>query len=83
MNWQQLRQQYPHRWLIVEAINAHTEGSNRIIDQLDVIEIFGDDWKPAWELYKALHNADRYREYYVLHTEALNIGVMDTFGRVL
>lgn len=85
MNWQQIREQYPHRWLVVEAVDAHTEGALRVIDQLEVVVAFEDNWKPAWEHYKAVHDADRYREYYVLHTdrEVLNIGVMDAFGRVV
>ena len=50
-----------------------------------VIADFGADWKPAWERYKALHHADPQREYYMLHTdrEVLDIGVIDSFGRVV
>lgn len=85
MNWQQIREQYPHCWLVMEAINAFTQGSERIINHLEVIEVFADDWKPAWEHYKLMHNVNRQREYYVLHTDRpeLNIGVLDTFGRIV
>jgi hypothetical protein len=85
MDWQTIRKQYPHRWLVVEAIDARTEGGKRIIDHLEVIETFADDYKPAWQCYLRLHEADRWREYYFLHTdrEELNIGVMDEFGRIM
>ncbi len=83
MNWQEVREKYPHRWLVVEAYNAYTEKGKRVINHLEVVGVFEDDWKPAWEHYKRLHHAARDREYYVLHTdrEELNIGVMDAFGR--
>lgn len=85
MTWQMIREQYPGCWVVVEAINARTDGGRRVIDQLDVVTAFGADWKPAWEHYKQLHAADRHREYYVLHTDRaeLNIGVMDRFHRVI
>lgn len=85
MDWQTLRTQYPHSWLLVEAFDASTEGDQRIIPHLELIASFGSDWDAAWERYKSLHHADRRREYYVLHTdrETLDIGVIDAFGRVV
>ncbi|MCC6896774.1 MAG: hypothetical protein IT321_28410 [Anaerolineae bacterium] len=84
MDWQQVRDQFPHAWVVVEAIDAYTEGAKRIANQLHVIEVFGDNWKHAWDKYRQLHRSDRWREYYVLHTDRveLNIGVMDEFRRV-
>jgi hypothetical protein len=85
MNWQELRQNYPHSWLVVEAFGAYTEGGQRVIPHLELIADFGADWEPAWERYKALHHADKHREYYMLHTdrEILDIGVMDAFWRIV
>ncbi len=87
MDWQTIRQFYPHLWLVVEAIDAYTDEQRgkRMIDHLEVIEVFADDYKPAWECFKRLHHADKWREYYFLHTdrEELNIGVMDAFRRKL
>jgi hypothetical protein len=85
MDWQTIRTKYPHNWVVVEAINAYTDGAKRVIPQLSFISAFGDDWSAAWEHYKNLHHVDKYREYYVLHTdrEQLDIGVMDSFGRSL
>ena len=34
MNWNQIRHQYPHQWLLVEAIKAHTEGNRRRLEEL-------------------------------------------------
>ena len=83
MNWQEIREQFPHRWLVVEALDGRTEGGKRVIKQLDVLDSFGDDWQRAWEYYKHVHQVDRMREYYVLHTDRLelDIAVQDAFGR--
>jgi hypothetical protein len=83
MDWQTIRQLYPHRWLVVEAIDARTDEQRgkRIINQLEVIEVFGDDSKPAWECYSRLHDENKWREYYFLHTdrEELDIKVQTAF----
>jgi hypothetical protein len=85
MDWQELRRQYPHSWLLVEAFDAYTEGDQRIIPRLELIAEFGVDWETAWDRYKTLHRADKHREYYVLHSdrETLDIGVLDAFWRVV
>ena len=85
MNWQELRGKYPHRWLVVEAIDAYTERGQRVIPHLELIAAFAEDWEPAWSCYQGLHEADKSREYYFLHTdrEELNIGVLDAFLRPL
>lgn len=85
MNWQEIRQAYPHQWLVVEAIDAYTENSQRVIPQLSFVDTFGNDWEAAWDAYKRLHRADKHREYYVVHTdrEALDIGILDSFWRVV
>lgn len=84
MDWQTIRKLYPSRWLVVEALDAYTEGRQRIISELNVIATFGDDWRPASALYRELHRADHSREYYFLHTDRpeLNIGVKYVFQRL-
>lgn len=83
MNWQEIREKYPHRWVVVEALDGCTEGEHRIINKLIVVSMFEDNWKPAWEHYELLHRTHKNREYYVLHTDRpeLNIGVLYAFGR--
>lgn len=85
MKWQEIQEQYPHRWVVVEAIGAYTDGAHRVIEELALVGTFGSDFREAWEFYKHIHAQDKEREYYYLHTdrEALNIGVMDAFRRVI
>jgi len=85
MTWEQICQQYPHTWVLVEALHAYTQGSQRVIPELKLVQTFGADWQRAWEHYKTVHHGDHNREYYVLHTDRpeLDIGVLDSFGRVV
>lgn len=78
MDWQRIRELHPHNWVLVEALDGRTEGDKRIINQMSIHGVHGDDWKAAWEQYKELHRADKWREYYPLHTdrEELEIGVI-------
>ncbi len=85
MKWQEIRELVPHRWVVVEAIDAFTEGSRRIVDELVLIRAFGEDSHEAWSFYKRIHAQDRWREYYYLHTdrEELDIEAMDSFRRTV
>ena len=38
MKWSEVRQAYPDRWLIVEALEAHNTGDQRELDGLAVVE---------------------------------------------
>lgn len=82
MKWQDVRNQFPDCWLLVEALKAHTEQGQRIVEDMSVIEVYHSDFWAAWRRYKDLHHLDRKREYYVLHTERtdLDIGILDAFG---
>ncbi len=84
MDWEQIRGQYPQQWVVVEALDGVTHGAHRIINQLAFSGAFAD-WEGAWQAYSTLHNADKWREYYVIHTDRreLNIGVIESFGRVI
>jgi hypothetical protein len=42
MQWQEIRQHYPHQWLLVEAITAHSTSGKRILEQLAVVDTFPD-----------------------------------------
>ena len=83
MNWQQIRELHPRSWVVVEAQDGRTRAGKRIIDSFSIFGVHRDNWKAAWEQYKTLHHADKWREYYVLHTDnvELEIGVLDAFMR--
>ena len=74
MMWQDIRKHYPQQWLLVEAIQAHSEANKRILEQLAVVDIFPDSIA-AMKRYAQLHHKAPQRELYVFHTsrETLDI----------
>ena len=68
MQWDEIRRQHPHQWLVVEAIQARSEGGKRLLEQLAVVNIFPDALA-AMRGYTELHHRYPDRELYVLHTD--------------
>lgn len=81
MQWGEIREQHPSQWLLIDAVEAHSEDGWRILDDLQVVESFLDV-KVAWERYKELHRAAPSRELYLLHTdrEQIEISEVRTLG---
>ena len=76
MNWNQIRHQYPHQWLLVEAIKAHTEGNRRRLEELAVIDAYPDS-AAAMQGYLGLHREAPARELYVLHTDRTELDITE------
>ncbi len=74
MRWVEVREQYPEQWLVIEALEAHSEGERRSLDQIAVVEIC-DDGEEALLRYRELHRQYPQREFYFVHTarETLDI----------
>ena len=68
MNWQESCHHYPHQWLLIEAVQAHTDADQRIIDNLAVIGAYPDA-AAALRDYARLHHTAPDRELYVAHTD--------------
>lgn len=68
MRWTELRNRYPHQWLIVEALDARSEGGLRRLGELAVVDAFGGG-EDALRAYLQLHRHAPQRELYVLHTD--------------
>ena len=81
MHWNEIRQHYPAQWLLVEAVDAHSENGKRILEQLAVIDIFPDS-VAAMKRYAQLHRAMPAHEYYVFHSnrETLDIAERQWIG---
>lgn len=77
MQWQEIRKLYPHTWLVVEALSAHSVADKRILDQLAVLNSF-EDSAAAFHYYSTLHRESRNRELYVLHTDRANVEIMES-----
>lgn len=78
MKWDKIRQTYPHQWLLVEALEAHTLSGKRILDDLAVVDSFPDGIA-AMKRYKDLHHRAPNREFYVLHTDRADLEITELF----
>lgn len=69
MIWEDIKKTYPSSWLVIEAIEAKTEGENRIVQQLAVLDSFEEETsKNALRKYLQLHQTYPERELYVVHS---------------
>ena len=67
MIWSEVRQAYPNRWLIIEAVEAHTAAERRILDKIAVMEACGDNAE-VMQAYERWHQAYPQREFHFAHT---------------
>jgi len=67
MIWSEVRQAYPNRWLIIEAVEAHTLDERRILDKVAVMEACSDNTE-VMSAYERWHQAHPQREFYFAHT---------------
>jgi hypothetical protein len=76
MRWEKIRSHYPHQWLLVEAIKAHSEAGQRILEELTVVNVFPDA-RAALKDYITLHRQSPQRELLVLHTDRKTLQVTE------
>ncbi|KJS14883.1 MAG: hypothetical protein VR69_15485 [Peptococcaceae bacterium BRH_c4b] len=77
MLWVEVKRAYPNQWVIIEAIEAHTEGDKRIIAQMTVVDNFQEDNNKALLQYLQLHRKHRERELYVVHTSRPELDIIE------
>ena len=76
MQWTEIRHHHPDQWLLLEALDAHSEGNQRILEQLAVLGVFADS-QSALKHYAKLHHAAPARELYVFHTSRETLDVIE------
>ncbi len=54
MQWADIRRRFPHQWVLVEAIEAHSQDGKRIVEDLSVIDSY-QDGESALKGYTELH----------------------------
>jgi hypothetical protein len=78
MHWSEIRTTYPEQWLVIEALEAHTESHRRILDRISVVETCSDG-SAALRRYHQLHQAFPVRELYFVHTSR---EILDIYERL-
>ena len=74
MLWEQVRKAYPDKWVVIEAITAHSESNFRIVDDIAVIDSF-DDSMDAFRRHHELNKQKPNRELYFFHTSREDLDI--------
>lgn len=75
MNWEEIRNKYKNQWIVIEAVEAYSKNFKRILKDIDVLFIAGDESKAALKKYSELHKLNLQRELYVVHTSRERIDI--------
>lgn len=76
MTWNEIRCAFLDQWLLIEALDAHSENGFRLMDDIAVVGTF-ENSADAMREYRKLHKTDRSCEYYVVHTSRENLVVKE------
>jgi hypothetical protein len=76
MRWSEVRQSYPSQWLVIEAIEAHTQNDLRVLDRIAVIETCPDG-NAAFQSYRRLHQQYPQREFFFIHTDRQELNIRE------
>lgn len=76
MEWNEVREIHPDQWLIIEAIETHTDDQQRFLDKIAVVERCPDG-AAAMKRYRQLHQVHPLREFYFIHTSRKEIDILE------
>jgi len=77
MRWTDIRKTYPNQWLVIEALQAHSdEQHRRVLDEIAVVETCMDG-NTAMQGYRKLHQQQPDREYYFVHTSREQLDIRE------
>ena len=66
MQWSDVRVAYPDQWLVIEALEAHSENDHRFFDRIAVTEACSDG-RAAMKRYSELQREHPHREFCFVH----------------
>lgn len=67
MKWNEVRDLYKDKWILFEAIEAHSKEGMRIVEDMAVINVY-EKGSEALKEYAERHKKDKRRELYVYNT---------------
>ena len=78
MDWELIREQFPDKLVLVEALSTVTNNKIRTVEEMSVISIFDDNIE-AWNAYKKNHKENPEKELYVFHTSKAKPEVIEKY----
>ncbi len=76
MRWSEVRKAHPNQWLVIEAIKARSEASQRVLEAISVLETCADG-SEALRRYRSLHQQYPEREFYYVHTSRERLDIRE------
>lgn len=76
MLWEEVRKAYPDKWVVFEAIDAHSENNYRIVDEIAIINYFSGSME-AFHKHSELHKQKPNRELYFFHTSREKLDIRE------
>jgi len=76
MHWSEIKTTYPNQWLLIEALEAHSEDERRVLDRISVVEKCADG-SAAMARYRQLHQEFPLREFYFVHTSREDLDIRE------
>ena len=77
MHWTDIRKTYPNQWLVIEALQAHSDKEHRrLLDTIAVMEVCLDG-DAAMKRYRKFHQEHPEREYYFVHTSREQLDILE------
>lgn len=76
LKWENVREKYPNKWVLIEAIEAVSIDGERILNKISVLNYF-DTSEAAMHEYRIEHRVNPNRELYVYHTQNTEIQIKE------
>ena len=68
MLWQEIREKYPSKWLVIEAKKFHQTDDQFVVEDFEVLDIFDKSFD-AYDEYRSLHQEHPSKEFLFANTE--------------
>ncbi len=82
MLWSEVCAAHPDQWLVLEALEAHSEPGRRIMDRVAVLEKCPDA-RIAMRRYRELQRAFPQREIFFFHTSNAELEIEEEWVGIL
>ncbi|WP_179952617.1 hypothetical protein [Cohnella abietis] len=76
MKWNEVQNLYPNEWVVIEAIQAHSDEGLRLVDEMAIVQKFDD----SFEAMKQCNELQRERpanEFYFFHTSRPRVEIRE------
>jgi hypothetical protein len=74
MRWPEVRAAHPEQWLVIEALDAHSENDQRVVDRIAVVDVCADG-RATMKRYAELRREHPHREFCFVHTSRVELQI--------